>query len=169
MEVVLSSVQMLMAAQVGCFIQVNAIKNKYQDRIPNQKRRLQWDNNIVGQMGEYAVCIALNRTYRGDIQSFRGADVDDFIQVRSSANPQMSLTLYEMDNPDHLYVLVVGDAPNLIVVGSMWGHEAKQDKYWRESGVLRPAFFVPQADLKPFDPKDDRFTRKPDLAHAKMN
>lgn len=75
-------------------------------------------------------------------------DIRPDIEVRTTTRPNGSLIIHPEDDNNRHFYLVVGELPNYNVVGSILGSEAKQARWWRESGVRYPAYFVPQSALE---------------------
>jgi len=80
-------------------------------------------------------------------KEMRGDDAGPY-QVRSSQRENASLILHPEDLDDKIYYLITGANGNYMVCGYISGKNGKQQKYWKDPTGGRPAFFVPQADLK---------------------
>lgn len=105
---------------------------------------------VVGACGEMAVCKAMNWFHSPSVNTFHGvADIGENIEVRSSEKPNYSLILRDNDADDRWYVLVIGEPPNLAIIGRMRGADAKQDKWLKNPHGHRPGWFVPQSALTP--------------------
>jgi hypothetical protein len=77
-------------------------------------------------------------------------DVEGGIQVRWTDRPHGSLIIHD-DDRDHLVgALVVNPRWPLRIVGWLPVHLAKRPCWWR-TDVREPAFFVPQAVLRPLE------------------
>jgi len=84
----------------------------------------------------------------GDQRDPGGEDIEGGIGVRWSHHPNASLIIHPED-PDYLkMVLVTGNAPSQMIRGWHPVDESKQTQWWR-TDVRYPAFFVPQAVLRP--------------------
>jgi hypothetical protein len=58
----------------------------------------------------------------------------------------------DKDQDELPFVLVHPEAPKFHLMGWCYGHEGKQQKYWADKQRSdRPAFFVPQTDLRPIE------------------
>ena len=91
------------------------------------------------------------RYWPGSVDTYkRDGDVGEF-EVRWSSKPTAPLRVYPNDHADRPYVLVTGDYPTYQIMGWIWGHEAKVDRWWREgTNGWRGCFAVPQDAL--YDP-----------------
>jgi hypothetical protein len=107
-----------------------------------------WQIGIEGTLAELAVAKALDRYWTPVARYGRDvvADVGRRYQVRSTPRLDGCLIVHDDDPDDHLYVLVVGTAPELRIVGCILGDAAKRPEFWR-TDVRFPAYFVPQVAL----------------------
>jgi hypothetical protein len=108
--------------------------------------------HVTGAASEIAVAKALNRYWSNPFSdapelSKTAADVGERIQVRGTKYQNGSLLLHPQDVDDHWFVLVVGELPNLNVVGGILGKDGKQQRWWQERVKGRPCYFVPQHAL----------------------
>lgn len=110
------------------------------------------DFHILGAFGELAVARILN-IYPGFIlNTFKGPDLEPDIQVRTTRHKNGRLIMTADDPPFHKYVLVTGDAPELDIVGWIWGYEGQDEKWLTDPKNNRPpAYFVPRDALKPIE------------------
>ena len=76
-------------------------------------------------------------------------DVGDW-QVRARSEAWHDLILHPDDDDNARHALVVGMPPDMFVVGWCYGRAGKLDGYWADPAGGRPAFFVPQSVLIPF-------------------
>ena len=110
-----------------------------------------WHSHIEGALAELAVAKALNTYWSGSVNTFGAADIGTDIQVRlrkqRADEPPPDLIVRPADNPDCVYVLVVGESPNFTVVGWISGAAAKQECYKQNYGGRGEAYFVPQYSL----------------------
>lgn len=112
-----------------------------------------WAADITGALSEMAVSVGLKLPWNDPIRAPRqrnadgDRDVGDF-EVRSTTRERGSLILYPKDADDAPFILVTGQLPTFELRGWVYGHEGKQERFWR-TDVRSPAFFVPQSALKP--------------------
>lgn len=105
----------------------------------------------LAAMAEYLVSLETGQpwTSRDCLDSDSGIDVGTDIDVKHTPNERGSL-IVKRDAPDDTrYVLVVGEANSLRIVGWAWGYEIKREGRWRDD-VRHPAFFY-----RPTRPIDD--------------
>lgn len=107
-----------------------------------------WGYDIEGACGEMAVAKHFGLYWSGAVGNLRAPDVGP-LQVRTRAKPYHDLILHPSDANDDAFVLVTGLAPTFRLIGWTVGHDGKRDEYWADPAGGRPAFFVPQAALKP--------------------
>lgn len=110
-----------------------------------------WDIDIEGAAAELAACVWLGLPWEpvvGELDTLDG-DLGNGRQVRSTRHEQGHLLLHGSDADDHRFVLVVGKAPRLRVVGWCLGREGKVSAHWKEPEQGRPCFMVPQTALRP--------------------
>lgn len=113
------------------------------------------DLHVRNALAEIAVAIALDHAWSGEFKklsewkAWKRLKVSvNALHVRLATTVVSGLTLHETDPPDDPYVLVIDrDAPEYVLVGWMFGTEAKAPGYWDTSESLLPCFVVPQADL----------------------
>lgn len=118
-----------------------------------------YEIDIVGAVAEMVVAKALNKFWAGQEGNFQAADVGH-LQVRGTERqdgclivhppPPMNKPKARGDKPGDIFVLVVGLPPYLWIPGWCYGHEAQQPKWWRGQ-YERPAYFVRQSALRPFN------------------
>jgi hypothetical protein len=103
------------------------------------------DQEVTGACGEMAVCKALGRFWTPSVNTFHAiADVSPAIEVRATTRLDGSLIVRDNDPSDRYYFLVVGEPPELEVVGYMLGAQAKHPTFMRDPHGHRQAYFVPQ-------------------------
>lgn len=106
-----------------------------------------WSMDIEAAAAEAVVAKYLNLYWNpGGMNA--PADVGDKVQVRWSHRPDARLIVHVKDHTDQPFVLVTGQLPHFTLVGWMVGRDAQQECYWVDPGTGRPAFFVPQSDLR---------------------
>jgi len=108
-----------------------------------------WDENIIGALGEDAVAKHLDRyPSRGPELDYEG-DVGH-VQVRATTHPLGRLIVKREDADGAAFVLARVTEPVVVLVGWLYGHEAKRDQWW-EPTAHSPAYFVPEHALRPMD------------------
>ena len=107
------------------------------------------EQETVGACAEMAVSKALGFPWTPSVNTFHHiADVGKEIEVRGTTRIDGSLIVRDND-PDHrFYFLVVGEPPNLEVVGYIQGSKAKQEQWLRNPNGHRESWFVPQNELQ---------------------
>ena len=143
-EITLAYDEVLVGAQIGAMRQVENIKfgqpNKRGYRENNN-----WQLHIDGALAEMALAKHLGLYYsKGWI---RAGDVGEF-EVRSSKLSHARLIVHKDDKPDSWYWLLTGTENKWTVHGGMLAKDAMQEKYWDDPTKGRPAYFVPQSDLR---------------------
>lgn len=139
--------EMRLAAAVGIERAIQGMEKKFSPRYGCGLEE-NWRLNIEGAAGEMALAKFLSRFWSGNLGDLKADDVGQ-LQVRTSRRPNADLRLHPDDNDDKAFILLTGVAPSFIVRGWLWAREGKLDKYWRDGAQGRPAFWVPQSDLRP--------------------
>lgn len=110
---------------------------------------LHWTQDAESCCAEFAVAKLLNQ-YPSAISKVAAPDVGVNVQVRHTDRDDGHLLVHtadQGDNPEHIFVLVVGHAPQMDVRGWRYAHECQLPEYWR-TDVRSPVFMVPQATLR---------------------
>lgn len=116
----------------------------------NYIERLQ--EEVIGCCGEMAVAKALDKWFVPSIDTFHTRpDCFDSIEVRSTPRADGRLIVRDNDANDRVFILAIVNAPDITLAGWMLGGECKYDKYLYNPNDYRPAWFVPQKDLKTMD------------------
>jgi hypothetical protein len=145
----------MMAVEVGCRRQLQAIREGRHD-LYGYDGDEGWSLHIEGAAGELAVAKALDRYWSGSVNTYRaGADVGQ-LQVRTRSQPNYDLLIRDRDDDDAVFVLVTGRVPSFAVRGWLLGRDGKRPEWRREHGGRPPAYFVPQAHLRPITELEDR-------------
>lgn len=150
MIVTLTPQEVFLAAQTGLFRQISNLKNK---RVhAHGFSGTGWSEHITGAIGELVVARALGSYWNGNLEDFSAGDVNNKIriEVRTTNREKGRLICYEKDHDEAAFVLVTGEYREYKIKGWVWGHEAKNQKYWDDPGTGRPNYFVPQEKLSPF-------------------
>jgi hypothetical protein len=109
--------------------------------------------DLEGALGEICVSKVLNKYWGGGVNTYKGADIGDSIQVRTRSKHTYDLLVRDGDNPAHFYFHVTGMYPEYCVRGWMKGTNAKDPKYLAGHGGRPSAYFIPESDLRPIDIK----------------
>lgn len=110
------------------------------------------ENHIESAGAEKAVGKLLNLDWHASVNTFGEgcADVGESIEVRYRRN-LYDLIVRDHDPEDRIYVLVWGEMPKYVVMGWMWGSDAKKPEFRANHGDHGPAFFVPAKHLHPVE------------------
>lgn len=146
-QITLTIEELHRAIAVGVQRNVSAMQRNASPSHNRDKARPAWDENIEGAAGELAVAKYFGCRWDGNFGNFKAADVHN-IEVRTTAWPNGKLIVHPSDPDDRRFILATGIAPRFTLVGWMTGRQAKQKRWWGELTKGRPAFNVPQAELK---------------------
>lgn len=145
-DVQLEMFEVELAAAVGLRRQLEALKQGLLDTYGFTGTG--WSEHIEGAAGELAFAKATGRFWNGSINTFKsGGDVGR-VQIRTRSKQDYDLLIRPDDADLDAFVLVVGTVPKFCVVGWLYGHEAKQEKWLRYYGNRPGAYFVPQPELR---------------------
>jgi hypothetical protein len=125
-----------------------AINNNYVP-VNNQKRSETELNHILGVQGELAVCKYFEVKHKPAIGYIGHHDVGK-IGVRTGKSEGYRLILHQSDEDTQPFVLVVKSSieGDFYICGWIMGKEGKNEKYWEDPFGGRPAYFIPQVDLR---------------------
>lgn len=147
--------EILAAAQRGVLRKVLQMRAGQGHSLLNKPNK--WWREIEGSCGELALAKATRSFWSGPI----GLDAADRVmakrydvgqvQVRTRTDP--ALIIDQRDNPDDIFILVMGETPHFRIMGWIEAREAQQEKYWC-SEMPHPNFKVPLADLHEMDELD---------------
>jgi hypothetical protein len=104
-------------------------------------------NHKMGAYAEFAVAKALNLYPGFTVNNFDGPDIEPNIEVRAA--PKGRLIITDKDNSYRKFVLVLGEAPTLELVGWIWGYEGQKKEFIFAPNGRPPAYFVPRELLRP--------------------
>ena len=117
------------------------------------KRKMEWQNNIIGSIGEYAVAKYLNVYWEPatSIQCLDDLPGDVGVyQVRATQWPQGSLLIVTKDKPDAVFILATVELNIVTLQGWLYGHEGKSvgefkenDTYWIQQNMLHKMASLP--------------------------
>ena len=112
-----------------------------------------YDDHILGAVGEYAACIALNIPWRPTINTFKRPDfVVDGVgyEVKTRRRHDYELIVRDDDDPGRVFVLVTSESwLEYHVHGCIEGDRARRREWRKAYGGREAAWFVPQAALHP--------------------
>ena len=84
-------------------------------------------DDIFGSLAEIATAKAIRHYFNGNLNSFKGADIGDKLQVRGTRYKTGRLIIKDNDNPNHRYLLVRSDdSKTFTLVGWLPGKIAKK-------------------------------------------
>lgn len=108
-----------------------------------------WGVHVTGAVGEFVAAKVFGLFWAGPGE-FRGADVGNWLQVKTTDRPEGCLIVKKWEPENAAYVLVVSSDPlTYSIPGWFYGGEAKQKEFFEEKVKGRPAYFVPQGRLRP--------------------
>lgn len=115
-----------------------------------------WDYHVRGALGEAVVASWAGVPWSGNLGDLSADDVGS-LQVRTRARITDDLMIQPNDKADRRYLLVV-PAPGVLtyrIVGWIMGRDGRDPQFWGDPyGTGRPAYWVPQAALRPMPPVD---------------
>ena len=149
-EVFLDQYEAIQAAEVAILRRFENLYGNKPDYHNLKREQDTWDLDINSAMCELAFAKAFGLYWSG--AGLKGErDVGQF-EVRSTKYKTGKLILHPKDRDDAPFALVVEDFPKFSIIGWTYGHLGKKDLYWSDPTKRnRPAYFVPQSDLFPFD------------------
>jgi hypothetical protein len=157
-QVVLTPSEMEMAIAVGTL----RTKESMRLNLDRSKSYLQsqFEKDIQGAAAELAYCKFRGKFWPGGVGTYKDPDAGLVTQVRSTTLEDGSLIVRSNDDPNHIYVLVIGSLPKFRVAGWIKGQDARRSEYFRNPNGRDPAWFVPIRALNQFP------AQKPKEAHA---
>lgn len=147
-KVTLTNREMAMGADCGVMRNIAAMVDNRENAYGFDEE-YGWNAHIEGACGEIAAAKVLGRFWSPTVNTFKAPDIGANIQARTRSRHDYELIIRPKDNPDNLFVLVTGIAPNFTVRGYHVGREAKRDEWKHDHGARPPAWFVPQDCLRP--------------------
>lgn len=139
--------EMLIATSLGTARHMQSVS-----RTPSrgQAKETSLDSHILGAIGELAAARVMGIYPGFTVNNFDGPDMGKDIQIRACREGRLIIAKH--DKSDQKYVLVTGYAPELDVVGWIWGGEAKSERWLFDPNNNRPpAYFVPAEELHPIE------------------
>lgn len=147
-RVSLTPAEMMQAALVGVMRQVSNLRDGRKDAHGFDGDG--WSVHVEGAAGELAVAKALDKFWSGNQGNLKADDVGT-LQVRTRSRPGYELVVHDRDPDERPFVLARGRAPHFEIVGWLMGREAKRPEFWKDPAGGRPAYFVPDAALRPIE------------------
>jgi hypothetical protein len=139
--------EIMMAALAGTMRHVENLKKNRKPAYGAGHER-DWQIDIEGCLGECALAKYLGLYWSGK-GTFRGSDVGKF-EVRTAAKQHYKLILHPTDDDDKIFWLACGLNGNYTIKGWILAKDGKKEEYWGDNaGNNRPAYWVPQSELKP--------------------
>lgn len=113
-----------------------------------------WEPDFFSCQGEMATAKYLNLFWSGTVGLYGSVDVggESGVETRTRRKHWHQLILHPDDKDDRPHVLVSAhNPPTFQLVGWIYGGDGKLQKFWSDPAGGRPAFFVPQEELRPID------------------
>lgn len=151
----LSYAEMQVAIMIGGQRQIQNMKLDNKHSYGLEDGPIAWGNHIIGCIGEMAIAKHLNKYWCGAVGNYQSADVDRY-QVRATMHKNGRLILHPEDDAC-IFFLVIVEKRLCHLAGWMHADDARHEKYWKDIGNGRPAFWVPQDDLMPMGAFGDAF------------
>lgn len=109
--------------------------------------------HLLGAAGEMAVAsyLGLKHELYKESEARRGSDDLPGIDVKTRSRHSYDLIVQKNDNPRKIFVLVTIEQQKTLIHGWCYGEEAMKDEYWADYARGRPAYFVPQDNLRSID------------------
>lgn len=148
-EVRLTTDELMMAASAASLRHVESIMSGRPDRHGAARSDDGLGKHFEGACGEIAYCKARNVHWSASVNSFKGPDVGQNVQIRTRSRHDYDLIVRADDSDLDWFVLVTGKPPTFIVRGYIRGREAKQAHWLKNHGGHGDAYFVPVSALKP--------------------
>lgn len=109
-------------------------------------------DEIVGACGEIAFAKHCGRFLVPSVNTFhRVPDCFSDVELRATDIAEGKLIVRDNDDASRRYVLAIVDAPAVRLAGWMFGHEAQAERFVGNPHGTRPAWFVPQSELRPME------------------
>jgi hypothetical protein len=128
--------------------------------------------HLQGCVAELAISLITGQEWHAYLEILNDTptkppDVGEHLQVRSTEYLTGHLIVHPGDGDEDLFILVVVRGKNLMLKGWLSGYEAKHQKYWGDKFKNgRPAYFIPQSDLRPCEELLKQFPGAPFIAIA---
>lgn len=109
------------------------------------------DVHLLGAAGEMAVAsfLGMKKFLYQEKEARRGSDDLPGIDVKTRSRHKYDLIVQKQEDPAKKFVLVTIEDGQTLIHGWCYGKEAMEERYWADPARGRPAYFVPQKDLRP--------------------
>jgi hypothetical protein len=115
--------------------------------------KLAHEIHLLGAMGEMAVAsyLGLKQHLYLETRPRRGSDDLPGIDVKTRSRHRYDLIVQKNEDPLKKFVLVTIENQETIIRGWCLGEDAMKEEFWADPARGRPAYFVPQATLRPIE------------------
>lgn len=142
----LTKEEFLIGTMIGSYRNMRANKNNKKDAHGFEDDG--WEAHIEGACAEIAAYKLLGVFWSPSIDKQKEPGGDGgYYEVRRRSKQDYDHLIRTDDAAARIHIMVVGEAPSFRVVGWIWGHEARQDRWWKNHGNRGWAWFVPQGAL----------------------
>lgn len=145
-KITLSWLELMQAAQIGVARRISSMKHRRNCNVHAYKS--DWATDIDGAAAELAVAKHTRSWWPVDTNDFKAPDVAHY-HIRSTKTVNGHLIVRNNDPASGEYVLVITNAPEFTIIGSISGEVAKQE-CWRNTtnsfGV--ESWWIPQSALQ---------------------
>ena len=106
--------------------------------------------HLLGAAGEMAVAsyMGLKEHLYAEKEAKRGSCDLPGIDVKTRSKASYDLIVQKREDPRKKFVLVTIEKQQTLLWGWCYGSEAMDEKYWADPARGRPAYFVPQSELR---------------------
>jgi hypothetical protein len=106
--------------------------------------------HLLGAAGEMAVAsyMGLKEHLYAEKEAKRGSCDLPGIDVKTRSKASYDLIVQKREDPRKKFVLVTIEKQRTLLWGWCYGSEAMDEKYWADPARGRPAYFVPQSELR---------------------
>lgn len=146
MTVVLSTSEIMMAANVGMRRNASAIIEARRVRFPERYPGELWAFHIESACAEIAVARALGLFWNGSINTFHQPDLPGKLEVRWSKLPSAKV---RPDDNQVVVVSVTGQCPRYEIAGWCYSEFAKREEWKSRTEPI--CYFVPHEKLSPIE------------------
>ena len=144
--------EMRTAAYTGVERNLHALSKNLTNLYGAPQRKTEWQNDVVGAIGEYAVAKFLNVYWNPAVEinlTDLPGDVGIY-QVRTTGWPQGCLLMHPTDKDEAPFILAVVERNTVTLKGWLYGYEGKTlgelkeyDTYWVTQDKLHPIDRLP--------------------------